>query len=624
MFIAVVQFNPKVGALTENCERALAKLDELAGLLYPPDLVVFPAFALSGAELGGLVTHNAFAAEALDVAQSFMEKAPLPTLIGTVLPRPSMSHSRFVCEEEVLFAMNGSGSALGFIDMNRNAEMQDYVESIHIKLRGFSLTVVLDDFVDPDVHYTDSDVIISMIARPFQETNGLLTASNQIDSLRADALSNDVWVVVASLSGGEDAFVYEGASLVLAPNGAVISSLPPFEEGVLMANLTIPRDAHLNTAAENQKPGHLDAGLAGSAGLAGLDTAEPQSAALARKLDKKRVRPLLPYEANWLALKAGLKDYVMNNGFSDVVLGLSGGLDSAVVATLASDALGAAHVHGIFMPSPFTSEASRIDSEALAQSLGISLDCFPITELYQSFLAQATDFLPAALPTNLPAALPGQVNDQASQNLQARLRMLVLMYFSNNNGWLLLNTSNKSENAVGFSTLYGDSAGAMAPLGSVYKTDVLGLAHWRNSRSVVIPEAILNKEPSAELAFDQKDADTLPPYEVLDQILRLHLEENLGVDEILEFFEGYPIKIELDSATILDVLERVRKAEFKRRQEPFSFQFDGIDLTDHRAWPLTNGFVDHSRDIIAPAEIINYLSLLYRQSSQSGLNFLDN
>ncbi len=599
MFVAVVQFNPKVGALRENCERALTVIDELAGLAYPPDLVIFPAFALSGAELGGMVTHNAFAAEALDVAQLFIQKAALPTLIGTVLPRPAMAHTRFVCEEEVLFAMNGKGSALGFLDMNSTSEMQEYVESIQLRLSGFSVTVVLDDFVDPDARYNDSDVIISMIARPYQETNGLLTASNQIDSLRADALSNEAWIVVASLCGGEDAFVYEGASLVMAPDGTVVDSAPPFEEASFTVNLTKTGEAYSQTPQNPERSPAAEAG-------------EKLTPSEARKQDKKRILPLLPYEANWRALSVGVRDYVRKNGFEDVVLGLSGGIDSAVVATLAADALGPEHVHAVLMPSPYSSNASAQDAEALAAHLGLDTKTFPITELFSGFLSESK------------AVLDTEGTALAQENLQARIRTVVLMHLSNTYGWLLLNTGNKSEAAVGYSTLYGDTAGAISPLGAFYKTDVVGLANWRNSRSPVIPQSIITKEPTAELSAGQKDTDSLPPYDLLDQILRLHIEENLGVDEILEFFSSYPIKTDIDTKTILDVLEKVRRAEYKRRQEPMIFQFDGIHITEHRAWPVTNGFEDHSRDIIAPTEILKYLSLMYRESDSGDFNFLDN
>ena len=607
MFIALVQFNPKVGALAENSERALAIIDELATLAYPPDLVIFPAFALSGAELGGLVNHNAFAAEALDVARSFMQRAALPTLIGTVLPRPAMANTQFVCEEEILFAMNGRGSALGFIDVHNSAEMQDYVESVNLKLNGLSITIVLDDFINPEARYRDSDVIVSMIARPYQETNGLLTASSQIDSLRSDALYNDAWVVVASLCGGEDAFVYEGASLVLAPDGSVVDSAPPFEEAILTVNLSKGREEGESGAKES---------VSVSDAAQTREATEKRTPFMARKQDKKKILPLLPYEAIWRALTVGVRDYVQKNGFKGVVLGLSGGIDSAVVTTLAADALGAENVHCILMPSSYSSEGSITDSEALAANLGLTTITFPIKGLYESFLTEATTYLGAPDPAG--------ADNSALQNLQARLRMIVLMHLSNANGWLLLNTGNKSEAAVGYSTLYGDTAGALAPLGSLYKTDVYGIANWRNSRSRAIPQAILDKEPSAELFDGQKDSDALPPYDTLDQILRLHIEENLGVDEILEFVNSYPIKTDIDSKTILDVLEKVQRAEFKRRQEPLSFSFDGVDLNDHRAWPITNGFSDHSRDIIAPKEIINYLSVLYRETGQGGFNFLDN
>jgi NAD+ synthase (glutamine-hydrolysing) len=332
----------------------------------------------------------------------------------------------------------------------------------------------------------------------------------------------------------------------------------------------------------------------------------------ARQFDHKRIIPLLPYEASWRALTLGVGDYVRKNGFEVVVLGLSGGIDSAVTAALAVDALGAENVHGVLMSSPNSSPGSVTDAEALAANLGITTLNFPISEMFEGFLPQSK----AVLGT------PG--SDLAIQNLQARLRTVILMHLSNTYGWLLLNTGNKSEAAMGYSTLYGDTAGAIAPLGNIYKTDVYGLATWRNSRSLVIPQEIIEKEPSAELYPGQKDADALPPYEVLDQILRLHIEENLGVDEILEFLSEYPIKTDIDEQMILDVLVSVRKSEFKRRQEPMSFQFDAIDMTQHRAWPVTNGFTDHSRDIIAPTEIVNYLSMMYREVGPSGFDFMDN
>lgn len=602
MYLAVVQFNPKTGALRENCERALEMIDELAALSYPPDLVVFPAFALSGAELGGLTMHNAFAAEALDVAQHFMEKASLPTLIGTVLPRPALASTRFICEEEVLFAMGGKGTTLGFLDLENSAELQDYVESIQIKLGGLSVTVVLDDFIDPEAHYNDSDVIISLLARPFQETNGLLTASSQIDSLRSDAQSNNAWVVVANLCGGEDCYVYEGASLVIAPNGGVVESAPAFEEAVFTVNLTMQPEEELN-------------GLKSVSDITEKTNSENATAALSselRKLDVKKIRPLLPYEAIWKALCVGLRDYVLKNGFTDVVLGLSGGIDSAVVATLAVDALGAEKVHGILMPSECSSPSSITDAEALAHNLGIATLEYDIKSLNEAFLEKSQSVI-GSTGSNL-----------AIQNVQARLRMTVLMHLSNSYNWLMLNTGNKSEAAVGYSTLYGDTAGALAPLGGIYKTDVYGLAEWRNSRELIIPQAILEKEPSAELYPDQKDSDSLPPYEVLDQILRLHIDENLGVDEIMEFINNYPIETSITSDLVLEVLAKVKNSEFKRRQEPWCFQFDSINITEHRAWPLTNGFNDHCRDIVAPTEILNYLSSMRNQVGNSGFNFTDN
>jgi NAD+ synthase (glutamine-hydrolysing) len=293
-------------------------------------------------------------------------------------------------------------------------------------------------------------------------------------------------------------------------------------------------------------------------------------------------------------------------------LGLSGGIDSAVTATLAVDALGAEHVHAILMPSPHSSKSSITDAEALAKNLGISTQMFAISETFELFKALSLE------------RLGTEGSALAIQNLQARVRTIILMHYSNTYGWLLLNTGNKSEAAMGYSTLYGDTAGALAPLGNIYKTDVYGLANWRNGQSALIPLSILEKAPSAELYPGQTDADNIPPYEELDYILRLHIEENLGVDEILEYIANDSVAPELDSKTVTETLEKIRLSEFKRRQEPLAPQLGGLEMNGERNWPITNGFRDHNRELLAPSEIVNYLKTIYRDSKTNGRNFLDN
>jgi NAD+ synthase (glutamine-hydrolysing) len=274
----------------------------------------------------------------------------------------------------------------------------------------------------------------------------------------------------------------------------------------------------------------------------------------------------------------GVRDYFRKNGFKKAVVGLSGGIDSALVATLAVDALGKDAVKGVTMPGPFSSVGSWKDSEALAKNLGIEFEVRPIKEMYKKFLNENTKLASSPL-SSPPARGSGKGEGEfsfsqpnlAMKNLQARLRGLELMYISNHEGRLVLTTGNKSELAMGYCTLYGDMAGGLAVIGDVYKTDVYRLAWYRNTVSLVIPEATLTKAPSAELRPNQKDEDSLPSYEVLDEILRLYIEKNESRDEIVRKLQkgSGPFK-PLGGLTplVADVIRKVDHNEYKRRQTP--------------------------------------------------------
>jgi NAD+ synthase (glutamine-hydrolysing) len=250
----------------------------------------------------------------------------------------------------------------------------------------------------------------------------------------------------------------------------------------------------------------------------------------------------------YAALTLGVHDYVVKNGFETVVLGLSGGIDSALTACIAADALGPKQVVGVSMPSPYTSAASLADAEALAKALGIRLQTVPIRDVM------------AAYEKALAPALDGKPADTTEENLQARIRGNSLMALSNKFGWLVLTTGNKSETSVGYSTLYGDTAGGFAVLKDVYKTQVYALSRWRNARTAVIPENTLTRPPSAELRPNQTDQDSLPPYDVLDDILRQYVEEDRSIAEITR--EGH------DESLVRRVARMVDLSEYKRRQSP--------------------------------------------------------
>ncbi len=275
--------------------------------------------------------------------------------------------------------------------------------------------------------------------------------------------------------GGQDELVFDGRSVIISPSGDIVARAASFAEDLIVADFT---------------PG---ARLGASADVASIPDENGEI-----------------YEA----LVLGLRDYVGKNGFTDVVLGLSGGIDSALTAAVAADALGPEHVHGVLMPSRYSSAGSIDDSRALAANLGIETLDLSIEEAFQAFL------------DTLAPSFEGLGDDVTEENLQARVRGTLLMALSNKFGWLVLATGNKSELSVGYSTLYGDMVGGFAPIKDVFKTRVYDLARWRNLDGAAIPEAIIDKAPSAELRPDQLDEDSLPPYDVLDAILGMYVEED--------------------------------------------------------------------------------------------------
>jgi NAD+ synthase (glutamine-hydrolysing) len=280
--------------------------------------------------------------------------------------------------------------------------------------------------------------------------------------------------------------------------------------------------------------------------------------------------PLSPEEEAYRALTLGVHDYVTKNGFNAVVIGLSGGIDSALTATIAVDALGAPRVMGVFMPSPFTSIQSREDVDRLTARLGIRLITLPIHDIMAQY------------DKGLSSVFANRPRDITEENLQARIRGNLLMALSNKHGWLVLTTGNKSEMSVGYTTLYGDMAGGFAVIKDVPKILVYALARFRNRRKPVIPQGILDRAPTAELRPRQRDQDTLPPYEVLDPILRAYVEEDRSVDAIVAM--GYPRK------TVERVAQMVDASEYKRRQAPIGIKLTPRALGKDRRMPVTNRY----------------------------------
>ena len=390
-----------------------------------------------------------------------------------------------------------------------------------------------------------AQVVLNINASPFHKGK----VDERAMMLGERARRSSASVVYVNLVGGQDELVFDGGSLVIDPDGLLTTRLAQFEERLEIVDVPLGEARSLH--ASNVDRLSLS-----------LRDADGRNAAV----------PVIPTpdesEEMYRALELALRDYITKNGFSKVALGLSGGVDSTLVASICADALGPENVLGVSMPSEFSSSHSVDDAQELADNLGIRLFTIPIKSVYHSFLDTLRD--------SFGDEEPGL----AEENLQARIRGTLLMTISNRYGNLIIATGNKSENAVGYSTLYGDMAGGFALIRDLFKHEVYALCRWRNTLSPVIPENVLNKAPSAELRHDQRDEDSLPPYEVLDPILESYIERDEGVDEIVA--RGF------DEQVVVDVIALVDRAEYKRRQAPPGPKVTVKSFGRDRRLPITN------------------------------------
>jgi NAD+ synthase (glutamine-hydrolysing) len=384
----------------------------------------------------------------------------------------------------------------------------------------------------------------------------------RLELVQRRAADTGTALAYVNMVGGQDELVFDGDSIVVSPHGDVLARAPQFEECLLVVDLDLPRASNKLPERADARPGGVERIILGAELL-------PSYPALPAP-----IAPRIEDDAEvYAALVTGLHDYVTKNGFQSVVIALSGGIDSALTAAIACDALGSAHVHGVSMPSQYSSEHSKSDAADLAERTGLQLQTVPIAPMVDAFLGSI------------------KLTGLAEENLQARVRGTTLMGLSNEHGHLVLATGNKSELAVGYSTLYGDAVGGYAPLKDVPKTMVWRLARWRNKAAAAagetppIPEASISKPPSAELRPGQLDSDSLPDYGVLDAVLDHYVELDRGSSELVA--AGF------DQALVERVLKMTDTAEFKRRQYPpgpkISFKAFGRD----RRLPITNRWREH-------------------------------
>ena len=566
MRLALAQINTVVGDLDGNRERIVRRLHEAYEA--NADLVLFPELAVTGYPPEDLLFRPEFLRQA---RKSLDEIAAEATDIAALVGFPWLERDLFnacaVCADGEVKAIYPKRFLPNYGVFDEVRYFQPGRELLLLKV-GEALIgpTVCEDIWQPGPPATDlalagAHVIANISASPFHVGKGL----EREEMLITRARDNTCWVVLVNAVGGQDELIFDGHSVVIDEEGEVVARAPSFEEALLVvdidASTAIARrlvDARRRALAREREvpdPPVIDLGEQGR-------QERPVSPLVADPLDE--------LEQMRRALELGLHDYVDKNGFDEIVVGVSGGIDSALTLALAVEALGPERVHAVSMPSRFSSTETRADAKALAENLGTSFLELPIDPIFEGF--QQT----------LAAVFAGREHDITEENLQARIRGTLLMALSNKFGWLVVATGNKSELSVGYATLYGDMAGGFALLKDVFKTDVFRLARHLNERArrELIPESIIARAPSAELRENQLDQDSLPPYPELDRVLEAYVEEDRSQEELRT--DGFDPEI-VDRAIAL-----IDRAEYKRRQAPPGVKLRPKAFGRDRRTPITN------------------------------------
>ena len=575
--IGLAQINPTVGDLDGNIARIRAGIERARGL--GVDLLAFPEMVVPGYPPEDLLLKPAFIQGCIDRTRDLAgDSRGMTVVVGTLERDGDLYNSAAVLHDGrwVGTARKRYLPNYGVFDENRYFMPER--RSVVFARGGtvFGVNVCEDIWLsggpsEEQVIRGGAEVILNLSASPYHA--GKADERRRMISTRA--ADNLAIVCYVNLVGGQDEILFDGSSLILDERGNVLAEGAAFAEDLVVADVDLDEvfNARLHDTRLRKERSlddgdplpriHLDPyGAVGTPGGAVTTLAKPALAARPEREERS-------VEAEvYAALTLGVHDYVTKNGFDTVVLGLSGGIDSALTACVAADALGPQKVVGVFMPSPYTSAASQADAEALVKTLGIRYQVIPIRDVMHAY------------DEALASTFAGRAADTTEENLQARIRGNTLMALSNKFGWLVLTTGNKSETSVGYCTLYGDTAGGFAVLKDVYKTQVYALSRWRNACAPVIPENTITRPPSAELKPGQTDQDSLPPYDTLDEILRLYVEDDRSIPEIVR--EGH------DEAVVRRVARMVDVAEYKRRQSPPGIKITPRAFGKDRRLPITN------------------------------------
>jgi NAD+ synthase (glutamine-hydrolysing) len=567
MRIALAQINPVVGDLAGNRELILRGLADAKA--QKADLVLFPELSVTGYPPEDLLLRPGFVRAAEQSLETIAREARgIVAVVGTPHFDRDLYNAAAVC----------AGGEVKALVRKRFLPNYGVFDEFRYFAPGDGLTLfehgdtlvgvtICEDMWQPGPPATDlalagAQLIVNISASPFH----LLRDREREEMFRTRARDNATFVAFCNTVGGQDELIFDGHSLVIDDEGTVLARGPGFEEALLVVDVDPSSVVARRLTDTRRRALAQDRGELGPVATIHVGALHEQSESLGAPLTP----PCDDLEQMRLALELGLNDYVRKNGFKEVVVGVSGGIDSALVAALAAEALGAERLHCVSMPSRYSSEATRGDAQRLAENLGCDFREIAIEPMVEAFGdALAPSFADVA-------------SDLTEENVQARIRGVLLMALSNKFGWLLIATGNKSELSVGYATLYGDMAGGFALLKDVYKTDVFRLARHLNERAgrELIPQSIIDRAPSAELRADQLDEDSLPPYPQLDQVLEAYVEDDRTLEELSS--DGF------DKDVVQRAVALVDRAEYKRRQAPPGVRLRPKAFGRDRRTPITN------------------------------------
>ena len=533
--IALAQLDFVVGDISGNTE-LIIETSKKAKRQYNADLIVFPELSISGYPPEDLLLHSGFKKRILEASNKIQQEINgIDALVGYPEYQNGKifnSCSVFSEKKEIVRYRKEALPNYSVFDEKRYFESDDNPVIFSVKGKKIGINICEDIWQERAAirsKEAGAELIIVINGSPY-EKNGQEKREKVVKRLTE---VTGLPFVYLNMIGGQDELLFDGSSFVMDKNGEIVYRAKSFEESLDLIEFEINDD-----------------------GCSPL---------------KSSVHKVLPQvESIYKALVRGTRDYIKKHKFPGVVLGLSGGIDSALTLAIACDAIGSDKVRAVMMPYIFTSDMSKNDAKAQASLLNVQYDILPISTLYNSTIELLR-------PIFMDAA-----SDSTEENIQSRSRGIILMAISNKTGLMLLTTGNKSEMAVGYATLYGDMAGGFAPIKDCTKTMVKKLASYRNTISEVIPKRVIEREPSAELSENQKDSDTLPPYEILDPILEAFIEEDLSVEEIVDL--GF------DRTTVIRVLEMVKRNEYKRRQTPPGVRISNRAFGRDWRYPITSGY----------------------------------